>query len=364
VLTTHEFDPRLDLPTSRGQRSATFRFELLDGVTGQPKRELNPIRDSPPTLTHDTSRTIKRGLSSLLLERADTAAVNPVRDRVRVSMILSSREWPLGTYMFTNFTQVITTSGDLAAASLLDEMFAVDQPIDRGFASRQIPNIEPAYVLESAETTMERLLDEIGVSHSIEPTAFSAIGSWPIGTNRGRIIEELALVGDYFSPWFTHDNVFRCVRAFDPAQRVVTFDWDSYDVVIRDSISYTNDLLTAPNRIVVVSNATSSSANTAAITGTFDISAAAPHSITNRGFVVADVRNMPVDDAAQASVIAANIGQRETVAERIELDTPPDPRHESYDVIRWEGENWLELSWSMVLTEGGTMHHVLRKAYS
>lgn len=365
TLTTLPRDRFLDPPPSRGQRSATFRFDLVDGVSGLLKRELHPVRDSPPMLSHDTSRTIKRSLGSLLLERADTAAINPVRDRIDVSMLLGGTTWPLGRYMFTDFTQVINTSGNVSAASLLDEMFAVDQPLDRGFSSLQaaLASSETS-ALEAADSTLGRLLTPLGVVFSIENTRHSSIGSWSIGTARGRVVEELALAGDYFSPWFSNRNVLTFVRAFDPAIKVPTFDWDSYDVVLRNSISYTNDLLVAPNRIVVVSNDTSDGTNTAAIVGTFDIPASAPHSITNRGFVVSSVRNMPIDNVAQADVVAANIGQRETVAERVELDTVPDPRHESYDVIRWQGENWLELAWSMQLTEGGTMHHVMRKAYS
>lgn len=365
TLTTLARNRFLDPPASRGQRTATFRFDLIDGVSGLIKRELHPVRDNPPTLTHDTSRTIKRSVASLVLERDDTAAVNPVRDRVKISMLVGGVTWPLGTYLFTDFTQVISTAGNVSAASLLDEMFAVDQPLDRGFTSllAELASSTTS-ALEAADSTLSRLLTPLGVEFSIENTRHSSIGSWSVGTARGRVVEELALAGDYFSPWFSNENVLTFVRAFDPATQVPTFDWDSYDVVLRESISYTNDLLVAPNRIVVVSNDTSDASNTDAIVGTFDIPASAPHSITNRGFVISSVRNMPIDSVAQADVVAANIGQREQVAERVELDTVPDPRHESYDVIRWQGENWLELAWSMQLTEGGTMHHVMRKAYS
>lgn len=365
TLTTLASDRFLDPPTSRGQRSATFRFDLVDGVSGLRKRELHPVRDNPPVLTHDTSRTIKRSLGSLLLERADTAAINPVRDRVEVSMLVGDSTWPLGRYLFSDFTQMVSTAGNVSAASLLDEMFAVDQPLDLGFASQQAElGSDTNSALEAADSTLSRLLTPLGVQFSIENTRHSSIGSWSIGTARGRVVEELALAGDYFSPWFSSRNVLTFVRAFDPAIRVPAFDWDDNNVVLRQSISSTSDLLVAPNRIVVVSNDTSSGTNTAAIVGSFDIPASAPHSITNRGFVISSVRNMPIDSVVQADVVAANIGQRETVAERVELDTVPDPRHESYDVVRWQGENWLELSWSMQLIEGGTMHHVMRKAYS
>ena len=43
--------------------------------------------------------------------------------------------------------------------------------------------------------------------------------------------------------------------------------------------------------------------------------------------------------------------------------TIPDPRHDGYDVIRWQGFNWLELGWSLPMIEGSSMSHTLRKSY-
>ena len=50
--------------------------------------------------------------------------------------------------------------------------------------------------------------------------------------------------------------------------------------------------------------------------------------------------------------------------ETVSVTTALDPRHDSYDVIRWQGENWLETAWSMDLAEGGNMTHQLRKSYA
>ena len=46
------------------------------------------------------------------------------------------------------------------------------------------------------------------------------------------------------------------------------------------------------------------------------------------------------------------------------LSTAPDPRHDGYDVIRWDGANWMELAWSMEMVDGGEMTHLLRKSYA
>ena len=118
------------------------------------------------------------------------------------------------------------------------------------------------------------------------------------------------------------------------------------------------------SRFIVISNgAVSADAVTESIVGRYDVPASAPHSIQNRGFVIPAVTERQIDAASQAQAVAANIGIRQTIFERTELITPPDPRHDSYDVIRWRDSNWLELAWSLPLIEGGGMTHVMRKAY-
>jgi hypothetical protein len=111
-----------------------------------------------------------------------------------------------------------------------------------------------------------------------------------------------------------------------------------------------------------VSNA-SSNPETVTV-GTADVPANAPHSIPNRGFVIPLVQDLQLSDSTQATAVAQGLAQRFTVFERVGLTTPPDPRHDSYNVIRWQGENWLELAWTMPLVEGGGMSHLFRKAYT
>jgi hypothetical protein len=151
------------------------------------------------------------------------------------------------------------------------------------------------------------------------------------------------------------------IRTFNPAMRIADLDLDNGNRVLRSNISRTDDLLTAPNTIVVVSN--SSTTPDAAVTAIAKIPVNAPNSAVNRGFEIVQTFNLQVGTQAQAQAVANGIAQRTQVAERVMLTTPPDPRHDSYNVIRWQGANWLELSWSMAMIEGGSMNHLLRKAY-
>lgn len=349
--------PVLDLASYVGQRSVTFTFRLWDAVTGENLGYIHPLRESPPTLTHDTTRTIKRQLSPLTLGVADAALVNPLRQRVEVAMVVKGVSYPLGRYIFTDRTDVQWTSGNLASCSLVDEMFLIDQEMETSFAADTVSN-------ETVEEAIRRLLSGVALDMRIEPSNLEAVGSWTAGTSRAKVLGDLCTQGGYFAPWMDSDGVLRVIRSFDPATQLPTLDFDAGNQVIRGSIANTNDLLNAPNRFIVIGNASGGTSSQQPAVGIYNVPASAPHSAANRGFVLPDVIDMQVKDSAQAQTVAQTIGLSRTVYERVDLATAIDPRHDSYDVIRWQGELWLELSWSMSLTPGAEMRHLLRKAYS
>jgi hypothetical protein len=155
----------------------------------------------------------------------------------------------------------------------------------------------------------------------------------------------------------------RFIRSFDPADAVVTFDFDTGRKVLLDPPPVeTDDVLTAANRFIVVSNGATDMS--APISGVYDIPSSAPHSIANRGFVIPKTVSRQVETSQQAGAIAANLGQRQTIFERLHIATAPDPRHDSYQVIRWQGENWLETAWTLPMVAGGVMTHTARKVYT
>lgn len=361
TLTTLPFNDLLDMSPWIGQRSATFAFELVNGVTGEKLGFVHPARDTVPVLSHDTGRTTKRQVNNLQLDVADTAQINVISDRILISMTVGGVSYPLGRYMFIDQTREQFTSGIESNAALVDEMFIVDQPITASYSANSGIGTQGALV----NVALHQILDPLPIAFTAEISPFSTIGSWPIGTSRGRLVEEMALDGDFFSPWFGNDQKMHFIRSFDPNTAIPTFDYDAGNQVKRRDILNTDDLLTAPNQFIVVSNGAATQGDAAAaITGFYDVPATAPHSAANRGFVVPQVENRQISTQAQANAIAINLGQRQTIFERVELTTAPDPRHDSYDVIRWDGSNWLEIGWILPLQEGADMRHVMRKAYS
>lgn len=347
MLTTQPFNDFFDLQAGVGQRSATFRFHLINGLTGQNLGDIHPLRGAQ--LTHDTSRTIKRQLS-LNLGVDDTAAINPVTDRVYVYMVLGDgTQWPLGRYMFTDKTSQLFSSGRLSNVVLNDEMFLVDQEIILGF--------DGGLTVVGA---IQNVLSGLPVTAVLESSPFGTAQSWAQGSMRGQILEALSVAGDYFSPWFGNDAKLHFIRTFNPANQVPQFDYDAGHQVVRGTIVQSTNLLTAPNRFVVISN---TSVEDTPIVGVATVSQAAPNSFANRGFYITETQNLQLTTADQATGVAAGLAQRNTIFETVNLNTPPDPRHDSYDVIQWQGARWLELAWTMQLVEGGTMSHLLRKAY-
>lgn len=343
-------DPLLDLDPWQGQRQATFRFDLTD-VTGQKLGVVTPLRGA--SLTHDTSRTIKRQLT-LDFGTADTSAINPIRDRITVTMLFpNGQEFPLGRYVFTDSSRQVFTSGKLGSMAMNDEMFTVDQQISSGVNG----------VFRSCSDVISDVMKKFpNIDVELEASPFFSTQTWAIGSSRGALLESLCITGDYFSPWFGNDRKMHFIRSFDPATKIPDFDFDAGNQVFRSGITETDDLLTAPNKFVVISNL--SSDFTIPVVGTASVPPTAPHSLANRGFEILEQQDLQLTSNAQAFAVANNLANRQTIFERVTLSTAPDPRHDSYNVIRWQGELWLELAWSMALQEGGTMNHLLRKAYA
>lgn len=352
TLTKFPLNTRFDLLPWVGQRTATFRFDLINGITNQVLGALTPLRGA--SISHDTGRTVKRQLS-LSLGVADMRAINSISDRVVPYIVAGGVSYPLGRFAFTDVSSQLFTSGRLGNIQLNDEMIIVDQPITAGITGEDI----------AANTLIAQTLNGLpNIVFRAEASPYAGIGSWGIGTSRGSILDNIALAGDFWNPWFDNEGILRFMRAFDPAREVPDFDFDAGASVMRIGIVENSDILSAPNTFIVVSNIQRGEGSSSTeVVGRATVPVNAPNSVANRGFEIVEVQNIQVKSQSQADAMARNLAQRSTIYERVTLSTPPDPRHDSYNVVRWQGANWLELAWSMALVEGGTMSHLLRKSY-
>jgi hypothetical protein len=349
-FTTNTFNTTLDQARWVGQRSNSFVFRVVNS-DGFNRGTITPLRNGGGDLSHDTSRTIKRHIN-LTLGVTDSAFINPVSDRLLISYVVPGvGEYPLGRYIFTDETAATYSDGrKLLSVTLDDEMFLVDQPILQGISGDGTNTVS---------LVIPQVLTGLPITFQAGYTQFGSKQSFSIGTSRGQVLSQLALAGAYWSPWFDNDGVLQFLPSFDPAKQIPDFDFDAGTSVMGQVVATSTNLLTAPNRYIVISNNAESNSSAA---GFADVPDSAPNSLVNRGFVIAKVSQLQAADQSQARGMAFTLANQNTIIETVELTTAVDPRHDSYNVIRWQGDLWLELAWT--INFDGTMTHTLRKAYT
>lgn len=337
-----------------GQRSTTWRFDLVDAVTGY-RRAIHPVISSSAGIRHDTRSTIKRQITGLTLDETDTAAFSSLSSRLEPFMIVGDDEFQVGRYVPSDWARFTLSSGTTSSASFYDEGFIVDQQISQAFGA----DSENGEVVSSM---IQRFLARYpAITYYVEGVlpSYVSLGSWSAGTRGGFILDQLALDGDFLSPWFDNASVLQFKRSVE--SELPTFDFDEGSQVIREQVIESDNLINAPNRFVVIDNGASSFKQP--IIGSADVPSSAPHSIANRGFVVADVLNRQLVTQAQATAIAVNLARNQTLVEQVELQTLPDPRHDSYDVVLWQEKRWVEIAWNLPFTSGAPMSHTMRRNY-
>jgi hypothetical protein len=350
VFTTNAFNTTLDQAQWVGQRSNSFVFRVINS-DGFNRGTVTPLRNGGSGLTHETSRTIKRQIT-LVLGVDDSAFINPVSDRLLISYVVPGvGEFPLGRYIFVEPSAAEYSDGrQVTSYTLNDEMYLVDQPILQGISGDGTNTVS---------LVIPQVLAGLPITFQAGYTQYGSKQSFSIGTSRGQILNQLALAGAYWSPWFDNNGVLQFLPSFDPAKQIPDFDFDAGTGVMGQAIDKSTNLLTAPNRYIVISN--NAESNTAAA-GFADVPDSAPNSITNRGFVIAKVEQLQASDQSQARGMAFTLANQNSIIETAQVITAVDPRHDSYNVIRFQGELWLELGWS--ISFDGTMTHSLRRAYT
>lgn len=357
-----------DFSSGRGQRSESFLFRRLEGSSLRPLGEIRPIGGA--SLSQSGNRSLTRTLS-LSLGEADSAEVNFVSDRVDLFMLLGGREWPLGRYLFTDatrqdyFDEEVGSPRSLTACQMSDQMVIVDTELETAFTS----------VLEPARAAIERLLEGLPIRSNIQDSPQTISNSWMAGTSRRAVLEAIAELGGYLAPWFDHEGVLQVIQRFEPTEGVPDFDFDRDQTVVAESVTRNNSTITAPNRIVAVSNGgntyggSSSEKNPSdpvdpgPLMAFCDVPSTAPHSILNIGFVRPEVVDIQATSQGQVQAVADLRCLTQTVAESVELSTALDPRHDGWNTVQFEGERWLETSWSATLVAGGDMRHSMQRSY-
>lgn len=338
-----------------GTRRSTFKFILLDKDLNT-LGELDVDQDSPPSIENNINRSVKRTVSGLVFPVDQAQDVNLLSDRLRIEMHLPDGPYPLGVFMWADPSTRRSTAGNWIEASLVDQALVLDQPIGRPYA------LPPGSIIATAikERIQQRGLSEFDVQHTGTYTG-SEWSVWPTGTTSLEIINDLAAQAGCYSIYFDNNGKAIVKSVPDMAASTPDITYDVGTSVFAETIVESNDLLTAPNRYIVINNGMTNTP----IHGKWDIPDSAPHSIENRGFVVAKVYDdQTVADNASAKRMAQAIGESDTSTyEWATFETAINPRHDTFDIVEWENRKYHEQSWGFILHEGSPMRHELRRVF-
>lgn len=351
------------------QRAATWRFDLVDSNRQVIERNLAVSKSQVPTISVDVSRAMKRTLSGIQLTPGVLDDINIIKDRLAVTMVLhDGTEWPQGVFMFSDVSKVILSSFmvdgqlerlEVPSLNMVDQCLIVDQQLDHAVA------FGPGTVITTAITS---LLMELPIEFEVDPagaviSATQEAVAWPAGTSRLKAINDLAAMVGYHELFFDNTGKGQLHLMPNPNtapdSAVVHYPVGGRTYIGRTTLS--TNLLDLPNRFVVVNTG----AGTTSVSGTYDIPASAPHSAANFGFYKAHVEGIQgVNTNTDARLAAQSMARSWQYAyETLEFAGPPDPRHDHYDVLDYEGDRYLELAWSMQCQDGSPMSHSARRTY-
>lgn len=342
----------LDLTVS--QRAEGFVFWLLDNANRK-VGEVHP--EIAARIENDTSSAIMRRLQ-LKITPDEYDDVNPLEHRVMPRMVLENgSQFPLGVFLFADASSPTWSFGSMLESTLMDQGLILGQQLRRpiGFD-----------VGDRVTDCLRRVAEIGGITTAFIDQSPAVLGSplsWIAGGNDTymTILVQLSRLAGFYAPYFDNEGFLRCRVAVDPASTTPALRYTYGGRIIAGTIISSNNLLSAPNVYVVYDN----SATGAPILAEYQIPDTAPHSIARRGFPIPKVTEAPgIGSNEQALALAKQLAQTEPAAyETINFQGSTDPRHDTFDVLEFLGEQYIETKWAITCQAGGPHEHEINRVY-
>ncbi len=330
-------------------RFSTVRWDLLDSSLVR-IGELHP-QTLNAFITNDTTRTIMRTLGNLTVRWTEADGINVLTDRLAPYWVLENGDTiPLGIFLFGDASRSRHTRGADLAGTLVDQLHLLDFADGTVVSYAAGVNVSAALI---AELTAGGIID-----FTVDPSGvlIAQTVAWAPDVTRLKRMGDLCALAGFLPPFFDARGLCHCRGAPDPALATSFLSLDG--LAYRGSIVERTDQLDAPNRYIVICSGSTATP----IVGVYDIPASVPWSAQNRGFVAAKTVTVSgITDQAAADAMAQSLAAQDGKGfSHIELDSAPDPRHDTFDLVTWDGQIWLETGWTLNLTEGSANHHTLR----
>jgi hypothetical protein len=336
----------LDLTVS--QRQLTFAWNILDrygNVIGQ----INPDNgQSVPSVSVNTGQAVMRQLDGLILTPSDSAALNPLTDRVQPVLVLpTGGTYSLGVFLFSAVSWSYPTWGAYYSGSMQDR--SVELQADIGSAYN-LP------VGDEVFTHMQALAGRSALTGwNIDPTGalIGSATSYTADTPILTILNDLAVMAGMYPVFVDNNGNPRLLNVGDANPNTPLVYSEGVNI-FADTLTRSSGLIGAPNRWIV-EDATGQNQT---LLGIYDLPPEAPNSFAQLGYYVtasSSVSGLNTQD--QVNAAAKALAVRENVYGTWSWSGPPDPRHDTFDDILLNGDTVTEISWTMQLSEGTPMTH-------
>lgn len=188
---------------------------------------------------------------SITLEKLD-AGVNVSRDRIRLWWQVNNEEpWPLGTFVIAAPLVEYAEDGSSRELTLLDKLTII----------REDHTLETVQVLAGTNLVEAAVSQVLATGESrVASTPSAAIASvpmsWPAGTPRISIVNDLLSAARYKSLWTDGLGQFRIEPYVEPSARATSFSFITGELSIHTwEWSYETSLWEATNTVVLISQA-------------------------------------------------------------------------------------------------------------
>lgn len=335
-----------------------YRFDVLDQSLVY-KRSVTPDRASAIRIENNINRDTKRTCSGLVLSGLDAAEFDPWGERLKISVLypqVPGLSMPLGVFIPANADGQITTAIEKTNVDYHDQTLILRQGRRTTFSLPTGSSLTAALATIAAEVSMVPVVD---VSTAICNTPMA----WPAGTTRWQIMMDISAALGFYSPYFANDGTLICKAVPDltsaTPDNIYTLDANSR--IVKDTIVEPTQSFDAPNVYLV----TSTGANNAPVFGSYSVPSSAPHSVANRGYeVVESVSVQGLLTNADCEAAARAMASQQTTFESVEFVAWPDPRHDTFDIVEYDGVKFREQSWVWEIGTPTLMSHSLKRIYS
>ena len=337
-----------------GQLASSVRWDVLGNDLGDAIGVIHPVEGA--SISHSTGGTIMRQCRNVVLRADEANDLDMFANRVRPVWVLEDgSEWPLGVFYFADRQERRHSTHSLVPVTLSDGGLVLEDLSFRSYGLGPGGYVGPA--MDEVATlagidVVERSFTEVRVQ---EPIA------WSIGTAWSKILGDLAQLAGFYPPHFNNLGVLR-LRATKQLSQAVpdhTYDLDSVSRVVVGSITESDSQLAMPNAHIVVSTGSM----TSEVSAIAYVDWYAPNSPERLGRVKPEVHQVQgVPDTATAQAMADAYAAAQVASFReVTFSSAPDPRHDAYDIVKFDGRIYAETAWELPLQPGGEMTHTISK---